>query len=125
MTHPVESRLAELRELSKTALCVLWKEHFGTSPPTQLRRDLMIPILAYRIQEKPFGSISTKTRNRLHQLAEGFANNPKEVMPSKPTLKPGTRLCASGETKYISSTWKATDTSTRAAATRASPKLLA
>jgi len=33
-----------------------------------------------------------KSRNRLHQLAEGFANNSKKVMPSKPTLKPGTRL---------------------------------
>jgi hypothetical protein len=92
MTHPIESRLAELPELSRTALCDLWKEHFGTSPPTQLRRHLMIPILAYRIQEKAFGSLSAGARNRLRQLAEGFANNSQDVAPPKSTLKPGTRL---------------------------------
>jgi len=92
MMRNIENRLAELSELSKTALCNLWKEHFGTFPPTQLRRDLMIPILAYRIQEQAFGSLSAKTRNRLHQLAEGFANNSQDVVSLKPTLKPGTRL---------------------------------
>ena len=92
MTHNIESRLAELPKLSKTALCDLWKAHFGTSPPTQLRRDLMIPILAHCIQERAFGALSAKTRKRLHQLAEGFANNSEEAMSSKPTLKPGTRL---------------------------------
>ena|SRR5215469_5086125 len=92
MTQPIENRLAELPELSKTALCDLWKEHFGTLPPTQLRRNLMIPILANCIQEKAFGALSAKTRNRLRQLAEGFANNSQNVVPLKPTLRAGTRL---------------------------------
>jgi hypothetical protein len=81
-----------LPELSKTALCDLWEEHFGASPPTRLRRDLMILILAYRIQEKAFGSLTAKTRNRLHQLAEGFVNNSEEVVSPMLALKPGTRL---------------------------------
>lgn len=92
MAHDVEARLAEVPELSRAALCDLWKGHFGTSPPAQLRRDLMIPILAHRIQEKAFRSISAGTRNRLRQLAEGFANNSENVVSLKPTLKPGTRL---------------------------------
>jgi len=92
MAHNVEARLAELPELSRTAICDLWKKHFGTSPPTQLRRDLMIPILAYRIQENAIGALSPKARKRLQQLKEGFANDSEEVTSSKPTLKPGTRL---------------------------------
>ena len=92
MTRSLEGRLAELPELSRAALCELWKEHFGSSPTTQVRRDLMIPILAYRIQEKVFGSLKAGTRTRLRQLAEGFANNSQHVVQSKPTLKPGTRL---------------------------------
>lgn len=90
--HPIEIHITKLPKLSRTALCELWKEHFGTSPPTHLRRDLMIPILAYRIQERTFGSLSTKTRTRLRQLAEGFASNPKQLVSSRRTLKPGTRL---------------------------------
>jgi Protein of unknown function (DUF2924) len=92
MTHPIESRLAGLPELSRTALCDLWKEHFGTSPPTQLRRNLMIPILAHRIQERAFGSLSAGTQKRLRELAEGFANHSEQIVMSKPSLKPGTRL---------------------------------
>ena len=89
---PIESRLAELPGLRRTALCDLWKEHFGASPPTPVRRDMMIPILAYRIQEKAFRSLSAGARNRLRQLAKGFADNSAEVELHKPTLKPGTRL---------------------------------
>src|SRR5215831_6104545 len=92
MTRNIESILAELPKRSRTALRDLWKEHFGIAPPTQLRRDLMIRILAYRIQENVIGALSTKTRKRLHQLAESFATNSEAVMPAKPTLKPGTRL---------------------------------
>jgi hypothetical protein len=91
MRH-AESPLAELPELSRKALCDLWKDHFGISPPTQLRRDLMIPVLAYRIQEQAFGSLMAASRNRLRQLAEGFANDFNVVVSPKPTLKPGTRL---------------------------------
>jgi hypothetical protein len=92
MPHPIERRLAGLPKLSRTALFDLWEEHFGASPPTQLRRELMIPILAYRIQEKAFGALKADTRTRLRQLAEGFANNSENVVSSKRTLKPGTRL---------------------------------
>ena len=92
MKHNIETHLAELPRLNRTILCDLWKEHFGSSPPPQLRRDLMISILAYRIQEKALGSVRAGTRTRLRQLAEGFANNSKPVVSPKPTLKPGTRL---------------------------------
>jgi hypothetical protein len=57
-----------------------------------LRRDLMIPILAYRIQEKAFGPLKVGTRTRLRQLAEGFARDPELVLSSRPALKTGTRL---------------------------------
>jgi len=32
MTQNIEARLADLPELSRTSLCNLWNEHFGTSP---------------------------------------------------------------------------------------------
>jgi hypothetical protein len=92
MPEPVPKRLSDLPELDRVALSDLWKQLFDASPPVKLRRDLMIPILAYRIQEKAFGLLSASARNRLRKLAEGFAKDPDRVMSSKPTLKPGTRL---------------------------------
>jgi hypothetical protein len=49
-------------------------------------------MLAYRIQELEHGGLSTKTRNRLRQLAKAFESNPECPMPIAIRIKPGTRL---------------------------------
>jgi hypothetical protein len=92
MLQNLENRITRLPKLDRTALCDLWKSHFDTSPPSELRRDLMIPILAYRIQEQAFGSLKAASRNRLRQLAEGFAHGCNDVVAPKTSLKSGTRL---------------------------------
>jgi Protein of unknown function (DUF2924) len=92
MPDPVESRLADLPTLSKEALADLWKQFFGSTPPTQLRRNLMISILAYRIQERTFTSLNGRVRSRLIKLAHAFETNPDVKSASMPRLRPGTRL---------------------------------
>jgi hypothetical protein len=92
MSQDPEGRIAQLPKLDRTALCDLWESHFRTSPPAKLRRDLMIPILAYRIQEQAFGSLKAAARNRLRQLAGGFAQGSGDLVKPNPSPKPGTRL---------------------------------
>lgn len=92
MPDPITQRLGTLPGLSKTALLDLWRELFNVSPPPQLRRQLMIPILAYRLQEQALGPLSAKTRGRLRELVRVFENNSKGAISSIPSLKPGTRL---------------------------------
>jgi len=92
MPEPIPKRIADLRELDKVALTDLWRQLFDASPPVKLRRDLMIPILAFRIQEKTLGPLKAGTRKRLRQLAEGFATDPELALSSRPALKTGTRL---------------------------------
>ncbi len=86
------ARLADLLTLSKVALCDLWKQLFGASPPEKLRRDLMIPILAYRIQEQAFGSLGGASRSRLRHLSRSFERTSDSTIPSAPYIRPGTRL---------------------------------
>ena len=62
MPDPIAKRLAALPELGKTALCDLWKQLFKSFPSPKLRRDLMILILGYRLQEQAFGSFSAGAR---------------------------------------------------------------
>jgi hypothetical protein len=81
-----------LPKLSKTALRELWKELFNAPPPSKLRRQLMIPILAYRLQEQAFGSLRAASRGRLCQLARAFENNSDAAVSSIPSIRPGTRL---------------------------------
>ncbi len=92
MSDPIAQRLTTLPDLSKTTLRELWQQLFNAPPGPQLRKRLMIPILAYRLQEQAFGSLSTASRGRLRQLARIFETNSKSVIPSIPGLKPGTRL---------------------------------
>ncbi|HWY21213.1 MAG TPA: DUF2924 domain-containing protein [Candidatus Acidoferrum sp.] len=92
MPDPIAQRLAALPQLSKTALFDLWKQLFNASPSPKLRRDLMIPILAFRLQEQAFGSLGARTRDRLRNLSRAFERDSDSAIPSAPQIRPGTRL---------------------------------
>jgi len=92
MPDSIDKRLADLPQLSRTALHNHWKELFSAPPPPQLRRHLMIQVLAYRLQERAFGSITAANRGRLRQLARAFEANSNSPTSSIPTVRPGTRL---------------------------------
>src|SRR5207248_4605147 len=87
-----QERLSSLPRLSRDALRQLWKEFFGTLPGPQLRRELMMPVLAYRLQEQRFGSLSARCHSRIAQQARAFETNPNFTSSSQPNLRPGTRL---------------------------------
>jgi hypothetical protein len=57
-----------------------------------MRRDLMLRILAYRLQEKEFGGFSDASCRRLRQMGSAFEANPDAAVSSRPPIKPGTRL---------------------------------
>jgi hypothetical protein len=92
MPDPVEKRLAALPTMSKVALGDLWKQFFGSTPPSQLRRDLMISILAYRIQEQAFGTLSARAHERLRQLSRAFEKGNDTAIAGATRIRPGTRL---------------------------------
>lgn len=52
----------------------------------------MVPILAFRLQEQAFGSLSARTRDRLRHLSQTFEENSDSAVPSAPQIRPGTRL---------------------------------
>jgi hypothetical protein len=87
---PSEQQLTALPSLSRPQLLDLWQTLWGRAAPPGIRRELMIPILAYRIQEKAYGGLKPATQRRLSQLAESFEDgaHPKEME----RVKPGTRL---------------------------------
>jgi hypothetical protein len=102
MPYSVEKRLVALPTMSKAALCDLWKQFFHSDPSSDLRRNLMIPILAYRIQEHAFGSLSARTRERLRQLSQAFEKGRDPTAVRAPLLRPGTRLVRQwGDVVYL------------------------
>ncbi len=66
--------LGQLPAMGRRELQQLWRELFGRDPSPRLRRDLMIPILAYRAQERAFGGLKESTVRMLRELALGIAS---------------------------------------------------
>jgi Protein of unknown function (DUF2924) len=61
----LSEQIATLPSLSKAQLLAIWAENFSKDPPPNLRKELMVPILAYRIQEREFGDLFHTARRRL------------------------------------------------------------
>jgi len=89
-SRPIQ--LDSLPGMSRDALSSLWHQLFQTAPPRQLRRHLVVRILAYRIQEQAFGGLSAGARKRLTQIARVVEKDPAAEIASIPAYKPGTRL---------------------------------
>ena len=53
----ITKHLASLPNLSKPALCDLWRQLFKRDPP-EIRKDLMLRVIAHRLQEQEFGGLS-------------------------------------------------------------------
>jgi len=92
MAADLTARLTELSSMKKRELWALWKQLFRRAAPPQVRRELLIRILASRIQEQEYGGLRAETRKRLRELIRKFAVNPEAEMPGTQRIKPGTRL---------------------------------
>jgi Protein of unknown function (DUF2924) len=62
-------RVAELGSMPASALRTLWQELIGALPAAGMRRELVIPILSYKLQEKTYGGLKPGTQAHLRRLA--------------------------------------------------------
>jgi hypothetical protein len=92
MPDSIAARLTSLPKLNKTDLRSLWKELFQNQPPPKLRKDLMVPILGYRMQELNTRSLTPPAVRKLSQIIEGIRAHGDVKFGSSPGIKPGTRL---------------------------------
>jgi Protein of unknown function (DUF2924) len=94
------SNLSSLADEGRTSVSQRWKQTLGRDIPANLRLELAVPILAYRIQEKHFGKLAPKIDRRLKALLElphkSRADRPAlRIQPHRTALKHGTRLLRS------------------------------
>ena len=77
----VDRLLEQLLTMERKELLKLWRDLFDRVPGPALRRETLIPILAYRIQEKAFGGLKESTVRKLRELAD------EKVAGKAPVLK--------------------------------------
>lgn len=88
----IRDQLSSLTHLPKEVLSGRWRELFKTDPPAQMRKELMLQLVAYRLQEREFGPLSDRSHRRLDRLAKTIEASPNAPTLQKLSIKPGTRL---------------------------------
>jgi Protein of unknown function (DUF2924) len=92
MDPDIPAQIAQLRSFSRQQLLELWQKLYQKAAPQGIRRELLIPFLAYRIQEKAYGGLKPSTRSELRRIA-------RELEKSKDSPKLKVRLRAKSGTR--------------------------
>ena len=88
----IDQQLAQLSTMKRQELQSLWQKLFGRQPSSRLRRETLLPILGYRIQEKTYGGLKESLSRKLRELAEDCPTDRKPVVKSILRPKIGTRF---------------------------------
>jgi Protein of unknown function (DUF2924) len=93
MRANISDQIASLRTLPRQQLFEMWRKLYRRPAPTGIRRELMIPFLAYRTQENAYGGLKRSTRSELRRIARGIENpSSSSDRMRQPRLKPGTQI---------------------------------
>ena len=93
MASQIPDQIARLRTLPRSELLARWQELHKKAAPRGIRREILVPFLAYKIQENRFGGLKPAARAELRRIARELAGNSgcwKRFV--RPKAKTGTRL---------------------------------
>ena len=105
MTAPMidlEEEIARLRDLDLPGLRARWRSVFRRQAPEHLPRNLLLRIIAYRLQAERLGDLDRDTRRFLDRVAAADRNGdelPPSVHRRNHGLQPGTTLVREWEGK--------------------------
>jgi hypothetical protein len=84
--------IQKLPEMAREELLGLWQENFGKPAAPRLRRELILPILAYRIQERAYGGLDAESERRLKEVAAGLRRPAGRQTKAATRFKAGSRI---------------------------------
>ncbi len=88
----LEGKVAALAGLPRPGLIDRWQALYGASPPKGLSRRLLILAIAYRMQAKRYGGMTSAVRRRLRMAGRNDAARRETTTNGAPQVAPGTRL---------------------------------
>jgi hypothetical protein len=107
MDPGIRAQLAQLRSFSRQQLLELWQKLYQKAAPQGIRRELLIPFLAYRIQEKAYGGLKPSTRSELRRIVRELEKSKASPnLKVRSRAKTGTRIYREwrGETHEVTAT---------------------
>ena len=104
MAESIPGQMTKLHNLSRQQLLDMWQKLYQRAAPAGIRREFLIPFLAYRIQEQAYGGLKPSTRSELRRIARDLEKpTGSNERRSRIRIKPGTRLVREwrGETHEV------------------------
>lgn len=107
MSDRLAIELQEFSELDRELLLEKWRSGLKEPAPVHLRRQILLPLFLYKLQEKAYGGLKTETKRRLRKLAKSFDTDSRDTTPvglaGPLQIKPGTRLIRQwqGKTHHV------------------------
>jgi hypothetical protein len=92
MAIDISNQIDRLRTLPRQELFDLWRDVYGRKAPHAIRREILVPFLAYKIQENAYGGLKPATRAELRRMARALERNRSSRPLNRLRIKPGTRL---------------------------------
>ena len=93
MASQITDQIDKLRTLSRSQLLDLWQKLYNKAAPPGIRREILVPFLAYRIQENAHGGLKPTALAELRRIARALDKNRMSNGPVVRTrIKTGTRL---------------------------------
>ena len=84
--------LKELGTRSDDELKERWRNLYEKEPPRKIHRSLLIPAIAYRIQENALGALKPSARRHLMRVAGNAPDGRRALGYPSLSLQPGTVL---------------------------------
>jgi hypothetical protein len=106
MSDSLEDEIAALPNLTRIQLQRKWRSRLKKEPPSHLEKPLLVPMLAYKLQEQAYGGLKPAIRRRIRELVRSFDRDPKRAgraLSQTVQIKAGTRLLRNwnGETHQV------------------------
>lgn len=105
MSEALEREIEELPSLKIAQLHAKWRQKLKEPPPLHVRKQLFVPILAYKLQEQVYGGLKPDIRRKLEKFAAIYRRNPRanQGLENRRSIKSGTRLLRewNGETHQV------------------------
>lgn len=84
--------LQHLKSLPLEAMQAEWRKQLGTAPPRLRSSDLLVRLLAWKVQEREHGGLASATKYRLRRLAREGSAAPDKTRRERRKTTPGTVL---------------------------------
>lgn len=96
MSESLEREIAALPKMNIHELRTRWRSRLKEPPPVHIRKQLMVPLLAYKLQEQTYGGLKPEIRRQIEKLGAAYRRDPKAktsaLTVGQQRIKPGTRL---------------------------------